>query len=176
MATHPHSAQWALGRQPSFENTLLDKEWPMPATLSGEEVFFKKEEVKNEARKAFLDARAKDRLRRGERARKRRDTTFLPGDAVFVWRKGRGLHGKVTDAGRPVRSMAGGMGGTMYGVARVLATETEERAGEKVPRKIVWIVYGGFLIRAAPEQLQKASDRERQLEELAATTAALDMC
>ena len=153
-------AQWALGRQPSFENTLLDEEWPAPATLSGEEVYFKKGAVKDEARKAYLDTKAKDRLRRGERARRRRQEVFMPGDAVFVWRKGRGLHGKLTDAGKPVRSMAGGMGGTMYGPARVLATETEELAGVKGPRKIVWIVYGGYLLRAAPEQLQRASPRD----------------
>ena len=54
----------------------------------------------------------------------------------------------------------------MYGVARVLATETETRAGERVPRKIIWLVYDGYLIRAAPEQLQRASAREQQLEEL----------
>ena len=111
----------------------------MPAALSGEETFFKKEELKNEARKAFLDARAQDRLRRGERARKRRGTTFLPGDAVFLWRKGRGLHGKVTDAGRPVRSMAGGMGGTMYGVARVLATMARST--------MVQMIHGSLAIR-----------------------------
>ena len=54
----------------------------------------------------------------------------------------------------------------MYGVARVLATETEKRDGDRFPRKIVWVVYGGYLIRAAPEQLQHASARERQIAEL----------
>eukprot|EP00969_Alexandrium_andersonii_P010591 461142-Alexandrium_andersonii.AAC.1 len=56
----------------------------------------------------------------------------------------------------------------MYGVARVLATETEQLSGGRQPRRIVWVVYGGYLIRAAPEQLQFATEREKQLSELEA--------
>ena len=40
------------------------------------------------------------------------------------------------------------------------------------PRHIVWNTYGGYLIRAAPNQLEYASERERQLAELDGT---LDM-
>ena len=53
-------AQWALGRQPSFENTLCDNEWPAAGAMSGEEVYLKKEALKDEARKSFLEAKAKE--------------------------------------------------------------------------------------------------------------------
>ena len=45
----------------------------------------------------------------------------------------------------------------------------KEDSGDPV---IVWITYGGYLIRAAPNQLEYASERERQLAELDGT---LDM-
>ena len=57
----------------------------------------------------------------------------------------------------------------MYGVCRVLATETTHEGGQRRPRHIVWITYGGYLIRAAPNQLGHASERERQLAELGGT-------
>ena len=57
----------------------------------------------------------------------------------------------------------------MYGVCRALATDTTHEGGQQRPRHIVWNTYGGYLIRAAPNQLEYASERERQLAELDGT-------
>ena len=54
----------------------------------------------------------------------------------------------------------------MYGVARVLATESVLDEHGRHPRAIVWCVYGGYLIRCAPEQLQYASERQKMLAEM----------
>ncbi len=49
--------------------------------------------------------------------------------------------------------------GRMYGVARVLATETLLDTDGRKPRAIVWCVYGNYLLRCAPQQLQYVSCR-----------------
>ncbi len=53
----------------------------------------------------------------------------------------------------------------MYGVARVLATETLLDTDGRTPRAIVWCVYGNYLLRCAPQQLQYASKSQQLLAE-----------
>ena len=47
-----------------------------------------------------------------------------------------------------------------------MATETRQEEGELRPANIVWLHRAGRLIKAAPEQLRKASEFEQQVEEL----------
>ena len=44
----------------------MDKSYQAAATLSGEDIYMKKEALKDAARKAFLDAKARGRIRRAE--------------------------------------------------------------------------------------------------------------
>ena len=57
--------------------------------------------------------------------------------------------------------------GSFVGPARVLAVETRvDEQGNLRPGSCVWLHRAGRLIKAAPEQLRAASDRERAIEEL----------
>ncbi len=162
--------QWAQGRLPTWENTF-GTDQDSPVLQSGEEHFRQQAVIIDAARKSFFDAKAVKRLERATRARARRDHKFRPGDPVMIWRSGKGLHGRSTDqAGRVDGHQArrDGKRGSMYGVARVLASETEvdPQDGSRAPRPVVWCVYGGYLLKCAPEQLQPASRRQQMLSEL----------
>ena len=80
----------------------------------------------------------------------------------MIWRSGRGLHDKSSTAVQGKDSKRG----RTHGVAKVLATEPMLDENGRHPRAIVWCIYGGYLIRCAPEQLQYASERQRILAEL----------
>ena len=144
------------------------------AGTHSQEFLKKTEELKAAARTGFHDQRARERVRRLQRARARRDAIFKPGDFVNCMRRTKGLHDKSREHGmkRPRMYDDGTTRPRMYGVRRVLATETTHEGGQRRPRHIVWITYGGYLIRAAPNQLEYASERNRQLAELDGT---LDM-
>ena len=87
------------------------------------------------ARKAFLDVKAQERADKAARARTRRTTAFRPGDAVMIWRSGKGLHDRATGTEKVKNAR-----GQMYGVARVLATEIALDEDGRHPRAIVWCV------------------------------------
>ena len=109
------------------------------------------------AEKAFLDEQAKERLRRAELSGARAMKNFCPGDLVFAWRR---MTPK-QDGSRHFK------GGKFVGPYRVLATETRVaddgtlRAGH-----VIWLYRGGQLVKAAPQQLRPATDREESWNEL----------
>ena len=83
--------------------------------------------------------------------------SFVPGDLVFFWRR------QVPGGGEKGFSWVG----QFVGPARVLAVETRQDADGKLrPGSVVWLHRAGRLLRACPEQLRPASERERAVEEL----------
>ena len=83
--------------------------------------------------------------------------SFVPGDLVFYWR--RQIAGS--------EKVRGFSTGSFVGPARVLAVETRsDEDGKLRPGSCVWLHRAGRLIKAAPEQLRSASERERAIEEL----------
>ena len=109
------------------------------------------------AEQAFLKDQAEQRLARAQAAGHRPLKSFVPGDLVFYWR--RQVAGREKERGFTI--------GSFVGPARVLAVETRtDEAGKLRPGSRVWLHRGGRLIKAAPEQLRAASERERAIEEL----------
>ena len=141
-------AQWAMGRQPNWNLDLHDvgNDYPEPTMA-------RKLQVMDEARQAWLQAKNTARLNRAARARKRHQDTYRPGDEVDFWRRGKG---------RGTRPHVKGM---FHGGAVVLATSTEidSETGDRSPRKVVWIIHAGNILKCAPEQLKYSSERARQL-------------
>ena len=78
---------------------------------------------------------------------------------MFYWRTQESNNG---------RQQPGGKHGRFLGPARVLATESRtEASGEIRLGGAVWLVKGRSLLKAAPEQLRRATHREELLEALA---------
>lgn len=109
------------------------------------------------AEQAFLEEQAKARLSRAMSSGSRSSQVFQPGDLVYYFR-------------RQVPKSLGSnpfQKGCFLGPARVLATETrKEPDGSKRPGSCVWLYRGDRLIKAAPQQLRFASDREEAFAEL----------
>ena len=106
------------------------------------------------AEKALLDYVYDDRLALARRNSKHRAlASYVPGDLVYYWR---------------YQAEGKGKGGSFFGPARVLATETRETLeGRLRPSSVIWVMKGDRLLKTSPEQLRKASERESVLEELA---------
>ena len=84
----------------------------------------------------------------------RKLAVFKPGDLVFYWRKQFGNHG-VETKGQNFKK------GGFIGPARVLATETKvESDGQRRPTQHVWLFRGSKLLKATPNLLRHARERE----------------
>ena len=113
------------------------------------------------AEKAFLEAQAKERLRRAELSGRRGMQQFCPGDLVYAWRRMTPKH----DGSRHFK------GGQFVGPYRVLATETRATGdGELRASHVVWLYRGGQLVKASPQQLRPATAREESWSELSDPT------
>ena len=108
------------------------------------------------AEKKFLEEQARERLSRAQASGSRPMRNFSPGDLVFVWRK---MTPKQEGA-RPFRT------GRFVGPCRVLATETRVENGELRAGSVIWLYRAGNLIKASPEQLRPASEREEAWQDL----------
>ena len=109
------------------------------------------------AEKAFLEAQAKERLRRAELSGRRGMQQFCPGDLVYAWRR----MTPRSDGNRHFK------GGQFVGPYRVLATETRvDGAGEMRASHVIWLYRGGQLVKASPQQLRPATAREESWSEL----------
>ena len=149
--------QHVLGRNPNDDGKLFESEQgPLPVlTENGISAEFGRDgESMKKAEEAFIEQQYKQKLQRASHSGSRKVDLFKPGDLVFYWRKQ--LTGKDKDQGtQTFRS------GAFLGPARVLATETKrDSSGNLSPGNIVWLFRGSRLIRAAPQQLRRASDRE----------------
>ena len=113
------------------------------------------------AEKAFLEEQARERLRRAELSGSRVMKHFCPGDLVFAWRR---MTPK-QDGSKHFK------GGKFVGPYRVLATETRvDEHGSLRAGHVVWLYRGGQLVKAAPQQLRPATDREESWNELVGGT------
>ena len=98
------------------------------------------------------------RVKRALNSRAKPAYDYVPGELVFFWR---------TQEADKTRRQAGGKLGSFLGPARVLATETCQGSGGQLrPGSAVWLVRGRSLIKCAPEQLRRASEREELIEVL----------
>lgn len=154
--------QHAMGRSPDEWGKLHDSEvsgHPIHPQQMIDGGFAENIKAMSIAEQAFAKFQADARLERAIAAGKRPLKSFCPGDLVFYWRQqvpqNQGQRGGFSWAGQFV------------GPARVIAVETRvEENGQLRPGSCVWLHRGGRLIKAAPEQLRAASDRERAMEEL----------
>ena len=154
--------QHAMGRSPDEWGKLHDSEvtgHPIHPQQMVDGAFAENIQAMSLAEQAFARFQAEARMERAKAAGKRPMKSFCPGDLVFYWRQqvpqNQGNRGGFSWAGQFV------------GPARVIAVETRvEENGQLRPGSCVWLHRGGRLIKAAPEQLRGASDRERAMEEL----------
>ena len=148
--------QHVLGRNPNEEGNLHDQTKQLPIItergISAE--FGRDEQSMKLAEELFIEQQYKNRLARASRSGSRKTDVFKPGDLVFYWRKQLAGENKKQDK-QTFRS------GAFLGPARVLATETKfDPAGNPQPGNVVWLFRGSRLLKAAPQQLRHASDRE----------------
>ena len=149
--------QHAMGRSPDQHGRSFttDDNVPLTPEMLVDAGFQSDHQIRCMAEKAFAEEEAKRRLERATHMGHRRSQVYIPGDLVFYWR--RQLPHKDKQVFRS---------GKFLGPARVVATETRQEEGELRPANIVWLHRAGRLIKAAPEQLRKASEFEQQVEEL----------
>ena len=141
-------AQWALGRSTNWDQSFFDRgnETRAPS-------FLKYLQGMETARDAWLKVRHQGRLKRAPRARNRPLAHFRLGEEVDIWRRGKGKGTRPHIKGR------------FHGGAVVLATSTEidEEDESRKPRRVVWIIHAGTLIKCALEHWRYSSERTRQL-------------
>ncbi|CAE7239180.1 RE1 [Symbiodinium sp. CCMP2592] len=119
-------------------------------------------QLRAEAEKALAEWTAGQRLMRAKHSRHRPCYDYVPGELVYYWR---------TQDSNKGRRQPGGKHGRFLGPARILATESRrDEAGNIRPGGSVWLVKGRSLLKCAPEQLRRATDREELVEALASTT------
>ena len=83
---------------------------------------------------------------------------YVPGELIYYWRSQDSEKG---------RRQPGGKHGRFQGPARALAVETRrDDQAQLRPGSAVWCVRGRSLIKCAPEQLRRASEREELVESL----------
>lgn len=149
--------QHALGKGPNELGEIHDDgsgDVPIITERGLSAEFGRDEKAMKEAEKAFVEEQYKHRLSRAEHSGTRRIDCFSPGDLVFYWRKQ--LAGKNREQNAQTFRT-----GAFLGPARVLATETRKNEdGSLRPGNVVWLFRGNRLIKAAPQQLRYASDRE----------------
>ena len=153
-------AQHALGRSPDSEGHFHQsalQEVPHVLCESGSGEFQRNVERMRISEQSFSEWIANERIKRAENTRSYRLQCFAPGDLVFVWRQ------QNPNSRHGAQAHRGGF----TGPARVLATETRQNEdGSFRPGSVVWLVRGSRLIKAAPQQLRKASLREECQEEI----------
>ncbi len=154
--------QWAQGCLPKRESNF-QFEGNESIGLTGEEFFYKQAAMLDLAHKSFTDAKTTERFHKAERARTCRDTCFRPGDAVMIWRSGKGPHGESARTPGQVQDHETKGRGRMNGEAHVLATDIVLDEHRKAPRNVVWVVCGSYLLRCAPQPLQFACARQKML-------------
>ncbi|CAE7632776.1 RE1 [Symbiodinium sp. CCMP2592] len=155
-------AQHVLGRGADETDRFLEAGNGLPPGLLVENPvgeFQRATERRAEAEKAHAEWHARQRLNRARNSRHRPCYNYVPGELVFFWRSQESGQG---------RRQPGTKQGRFLGPARILATETRQsKDGELSPGGAVWLVRGRSLIKCAPEQLRRATEREELLEGLA---------
>ena len=167
-----YNLHWALGvtctiemfvrQAPDETGRFLAASEQLPPDLlvenpTGE--FARSVQLRAEAEKAQSEWSAKQRIMRAQHSKHRPSYNFRPGELVFYWR---------TQEANKGRRQPGGKHGRFLGPARILATESRtDSSGEVRPGGAIWLVKGRSLLKASPEQLRRATQREELIESMA---------
>ena len=156
-------AQHVIGRGADDTDRFVEAGQGLPPGLlveNPEGEFARAAQRRAEAEKIHADWNARQRIGRAINSRHRPCYNYVPGELVFFWRS--------QESGKG-RRQPGTRQGRFLGPARILATETRKSdTGELSPGGAVWLVRGRNLIKCAPEQLRRATEREEILEGLSA--------
>ena len=149
--------QHAIGRAPDKEGRVFDTDDTIPLlpSMLADAGFKEDSNIRCSAEKAFAEEQAKRKIERALHMGHRRSQVYAPGDLVYYWRRQ-----------LPPQDRHAFQAGKFLGPARVIAMETRKEDGEFRPGSVIWLHRAGRLIKAAPEQLRRASLYEQQLEEL----------
>ncbi|OLQ14156.1 hypothetical protein AK812_SmicGene1722 [Symbiodinium microadriaticum] len=154
-------AQHILGQAPDETGRFLPSSTDVHPNLLVEnptQEFERAAQRRAEAEKALAEWSAKQRIMRAQHSKHRPCYLFEPGELVYYWR---------TQDANKGRRQPGGKHGRFLGPARVLATESRKDANDQPrPGGSVWLVKGRSLLKCAPEQLRRATDREELMEAL----------
>jgi hypothetical protein len=82
--------QWAYGRGQTWDNTLFDVDIESPLGMTDEKLFLEGLERQQAAETAYLSWKRSAQVDRATKARGRINQQFQPGQAVMVWRRGKG--------------------------------------------------------------------------------------
>ena len=145
-------SQWAFGRAPTWSNTLHEEKAGTNLARDSNEAYQEHLKMQISARKCFEEEILRQKIQRAQRAKHRKDTVFVPGDLVFIWRLGTGKLAGTKKTGLHK--------GAWIGPGIVLGTESREHDGVMFPSAVVWVVVNDRLWRCAPEQVRRASERE----------------
>lgn len=144
--------QWAFGQQKDRIESYLQHGDAL-SVQSGRNHDMTFEETlqhRNEARIVFLRNDARKRIQRALNARARKAQTFVTGELVYFFRRGRG-HGNRYES-------------YWFGPARVVCVEkTGDVERNQSLGSIVWIAHGTTLFRCAPEQLRHVTHSVQNL-------------
>ena len=150
--------QHAAGRTPDEDMRMFEstEEKPLNNDVLEDGGFGQNIRAMCLAEKTFIDEQARQRVQRAQAMGHRKSQYFVPGDLVFYWRK--------QQAGKQHANFPKGR---FLGPARILATESrKDSEGVLRPGSVIWLHRAGRLLRAAPEQLRRASPREELVESL----------
>ncbi|OLQ06746.1 Retrovirus-related Pol polyprotein from transposon TNT 1-94 [Symbiodinium microadriaticum] len=152
-------AQQVIGRNADDTDRFVEASQGLPPGLlveNPEGEFERTVRLRAEAEKCHTEWHTRQRLTRARNSRARPCYNYQPGELVFFWRTQESGKGKRHPGTRQ---------GRFLGPARILATESRASAtGEIRPGGAVWLVRGRSLIKCAPEQLRRATEREEMLE------------
>ena len=155
-------AQHILGQAPDETGRFLPSSTDVHPNLLVEnptQEFERAAQRRAEAEKALAEWSAKQRIMRAQHSKHRPCYLFEPGELVYYWR---------TQDANKGRRQPGGKHGRFLGPARILATESRKDANDQPrPGGSVWLVKGRSLLKCAPEQLRRATEREELMEALA---------
>ena len=154
-------AQHVLGQAPDETGRFIAASQQLPPDLLIENSrgeFARSVWRRAEAEKALSEWQASQRISRAQNSRHRPSYSYRPGELVFYWR---------TQEASKGRRQPGSKHGRFLGPARILATESRtDDSGEVRPGGAVWLVKGRSLLKASPEQLRRATQREELVEAL----------
>ena len=133
--------QWVFGLIPRVPGHMLEEDPDLP-NLDPEGRFRKIAEMRHKCRMAAIETEANAKIRKSLIGRSRpMRGNFVPGDLVYYWRAGTGVHQAQ---------------GHWLGPARVIGIEGGN----------VWVSHRATAIKCAKEQLRMASPAEREMREM----------
>ena len=133
--------QWVFGLIPRMPGHMLEENPDLPY-LNPDGRFRKIAEMRHKCRMAAIETEANAKIRKSLIARSRSMRgNYGPGDLVYYWRAGTGLHQAQSQRLGPARSI-------------------------RIEGGNVWVSHRATVIKCAKEQLRMASPAEREMQEM----------